>query len=214
MNDRIRFFVVFSMLAVAAAAQGRDEAYAVSPEQFRGQLASVRLSVMYPVLVPASVRPPVADAAGLLNGFLADAEAVLKNSRGLTSFLVEGLRSPAAARGLGDRWPAAWRNLDLEVERLRALAAEGEDLLRRPAAADERGLPRGPNALVEDFPEFDSADGARLHRALVWDAYVRNLRSLILLRGAQAAGRENGPKLRSVDTALSRSRRQAGARTP
>jgi hypothetical protein len=214
MIDRIRFFVVFSMLAAVAAAQDRDEAYAVSPEQFRGQLASVRLSVMYPVLVPAAVRPPAGEPAERLNRFLDDAEAVLRNSRGLTTFLVEGLRSPEAARGLGERWPAAWKNLDLEVERLRALAAQGEDLVRSPAVAGDRGLTRGPNALVEDFPEFDSADGARLHRALVWDAYVRNLRSLILLRDAQAAGKEHGQKLRSVDTALSRSRRQAGARTP
>jgi hypothetical protein len=178
--------VVFLFAAAPLNARGQDDPKRVTPEQFPGQLAQLRVEMLYPVFVSEEPEPRTPGPAGRLDGFLSDADRVVRNTERLCVYLRAGLRDPAAVDGDRARWEAAWGRLDAEVSRLSALIAEGEELERGPVTplAGHRAA-RG-YAVLEDAPEFDGKAGARLHRAVVLAAYARNLREHLLRRSAEA----------------------------
>jgi hypothetical protein len=172
------------LLASPLAAQSVAESYTSTPEQFPGQLARLRLEMLYPKLAAEPSHRPAAEPAARLAAFLADSAPVLRNVDGLAAYLREGLRDPRAVRG-SRRWDEAWRRLDEELERLRILVGDGESFLGTevPPQSRYRPSPRGYRKL-EDKPEFGSPEGARLHKAAVSAAYAANLREYLIRKSA------------------------------
>ena len=178
--------VAVLLAAVPLAAQSGPEPYSATPEQFPGQLARMRLEMLYPKAVPEKPHAAAAEPAARLAGFLADSAPILKNVDGLTAYLREGLRDPRAARG-SRQWDEAWRRLDEELVRLKPIVAEGESFLGAEVPPQGRFRPsRHGYRKLEDKPEFDSPEGWRLHRAVVFAAYSANLREYLVRRSAEA----------------------------
>ena len=175
------------LAAAPLSAQDGPSPYSATPEQFPGQLARLRLEMMYPKLVSEKTRSTRGDAEGRLDSFLAESAPVLKNVGGLTSYLHEGLRNPRAAEGSRE-WSEAWGRLDDEIARLRLIVGEGESFLGAPVPPQSRfGPSRDGFRTLEDKPEFDTPDGLRLHRALAFAAYAQNLREYLIRKSAEAS---------------------------
>lgn len=206
-------FVLTALLALPAAAQ-ESEPYHSSPEQYPGQLARLRLSALYPTFVPEPAHPPADDPASRLDGFLKNSAPVLKNARGLIDYIHEGLRDPRAIGQPPTQWREAWALLDGEAGNLARLAQDGEVILREGVSARPRGLGAKESCpSPPPKPEFDSAEGARLHGALVHCAYVCRLRALIVTKSAQAAGAKRlDERAREEAAALAGLRPDAAAR--
>ena len=102
----------------------------------------------------------------------------------LCAYQREGLRDPRAVRGSA-HWPEAWKRLDRELERLKPVAADGESFLGTEVPPQSRYRPsaRGDRKL-EGSPEFGGPEGLRLHRAVVFAAYVSNLREYLIRKSA------------------------------
>lgn len=181
------FFVLLSA-AAPLSARGQDDPKRVTPEQYPGQLAQLRLEMLYPRFLPEEPEPRAPGPAGRLDGYLRDSDRVVRNSERLCAYLRAGLREPATVDGDRARWEAAWTRLDAEVSRLSALIAEGEELERGPATPLSGHRASRGYAPLEDAPEFAGKAGARLHRAVVLAAYARNLREHLLRRSADASG--------------------------
>ena len=175
---KLLFGVVLLAVSPLAAQQGGN--YTMTPEQHPGQLAQLRLRILYPVLAPETAHALAADPAERLDELLADSGPVLKNAGGLAAYLREGLRDPRATEG-SEQWKEAWRLLDEEILRLRRIAAQGESLTNEPAPARS-----------EDKPEFDSPDGLRLHGAEVVIVNMENLRKNLMRMSAEAAAKRVG----------------------
>jgi hypothetical protein len=186
------------LLAAPLSAQSGPESYTATPEQYRGQLSRVRLAMLYPKLVSETTRSRRDDPEGRLSAFLAESAPVLKNVGGLTAYLHEGLRDPRAAEGSRE-WGEAWERLDGEISRLRLIVAEGEAFLGAPVPPQSRLSPSKDGfRSLEDKPEFDTSDGRRLHRALVFAAYAQNLREYLIRKSAEASA----DRARAVATAV------------
>jgi hypothetical protein len=172
------------LLAAPLSAQVGAEPYTTNPEQFPGQLARLRLEMLYPKLAAEPPHRSVADPQEKLAAFLRESEPALKNVDGLCAYLREGLRDPRAVRG-SRRWEEAWLRLEDESARLKIIAADGESFLGTevPPQARWRPSPRGYRKL-EDAPEFGSPEGLRLHKAVVFAAYAANLREYLIRKSA------------------------------
>ncbi|HXT01597.1 MAG TPA: hypothetical protein VN915_13050 [Elusimicrobiota bacterium] len=180
----MKAFLAAVLLAAPLSAQTGGESYTATPEQFPGQLARMRLEMLYPKLAAEPPRRPAVEPAARLAGFLAGSAPVLKNVDGLTAYLREGLRDPRAVRG-SRQWDEAWTRLDEELGRLRPIVADGEAFLGTevPPQARYRPSSRGYRA-VEARPEFSSPEGLRLHQAVVFAAYAANLREYLIRKSA------------------------------
>jgi hypothetical protein len=179
-------FVAVLLAAAPLAAQSGAEPYSATPEQFPGQLARLRLEMLYPKPVPEKPHAAAAEPAARLAGCLADSAPILENVGGLTAYLREGLRDPRAVRG-SRRWDEAWKRLDEELGRLKPIVAEGVTFLGAEVPPQARFRPsRHDYRRLEDKPEFDSPEGRRLHRAVVFAAYAENLREYLIRRSAEA----------------------------
>ena len=184
---------VVLLAAAPLSAQDGPDVYRKTPEQFPGQLARLRLELLYPKLASEKMHSPGVDPADRLAAFLADSAPVLKNVRGLTDYLHEGLRDPRAAEGLRE-WAEAWKRLDEELGQLRPIVAAGESFLSGPIPPQTRVAPSKTGYRpLEDKAEFDSAEGERLHRALVFFAYAGNLREYLVRRSVEAAAARAHP---------------------
>lgn len=180
----MKAWIAVALLAAPLAAQTAPESYTAPPEQFPGQLARLRLEMLYPKLAAEPPYRPAGEPAARLAAFLADSAPVLKNVDGLAAYLREGLRDPRAVRG-SRQWDDAWSRLDEELARLKPIVADGEAFLggEVPPQARYRPSARGYRKL-EDKPEFDSPEGLRLHKAVVFAAYAANLREYLIRKSA------------------------------
>ena len=180
----MKSFLAVVLLAAPLAAQTGPEAYTAPPEQFPGQLARMRVEMLYPKLAADPPRRSAVEPAARLSAFLADSEPLLKNVDGLVAYLREGLRDPRAVKGSA-HWEEAWKNLDQELARLRPVVAGGEKFLGAevPPQARFRPSKKGYRKL-EDAPEFGGPDGERLHKAAVFAAYAANLREYLIRQSA------------------------------
>ena len=143
--------------------------------------------MLYPVLLPVAARGFTADPADRLEEFLSDSGRALKNVDALAAYLREGLRDPRAEEGSREQWETAWRLLDGEIAGLRPIAARGESFMGGSLPAQSRFAPsKDGYRPLEDKPEFDSPEGLRLHRALVFAAYAENLREYLIRKSAAA----------------------------
>ncbi len=168
--------IMLLLIALVAATRSHAQ-HGVSPEQFPGQLAQMRLALMYPRAVAEPEYEPSPNPARRLDNFLEEVDPVLKNVSGLIVYLREGLLDSRAVGESNSLWDTAWRRLDLEIERLQALAARGEDIARGPiAAATRRPRSRAACPTLEERHVFDSPRGARLRRALELCAQTVKLR--------------------------------------
>jgi len=184
MLGEMKAFLAVVLLAAPVLADAGSEPYTATPEQFPGQLARLRLEMLYPKLAAEPEHRPAAEPAARLADFLADSAPALKNVDGLCAYLREGLRDPRAVRG-SPQWKEAWMRLDEELARLRPLKADGESFLGTEVPPQARWRPssRGYRKL-EDEPEFASPEGLRLHKAVVFAAYVANLREYLIRKSA------------------------------
>lgn len=180
----VKAWIAVALLAAPLGAQTVPESYTAPPEQFPGQLARLRLEMLYPKLAVEPAHHPAADPAARLAAFLADSAPVLKNLDGLCAYLREGLRDPRAVRG-SRRWDEAWKRLDEEQARLKPIMADGESFLGKEVPPQARYRPSSAGyRKLEDAPEFGSPEGARLHRAVVFAAYAANLREYLIRKSA------------------------------
>ena len=180
----MKAFLAVVLLASPLFADAGAEPYTATPEQFPGQLARLRLEMLYPKLAAEPPHRPAADPASRLAAFLADSAPAIKNIDGLCAYLREGLRDPRAVRG-SRQWDEAWKRLDEEVARLRPIAADGESFLETEVPPQARYRPSAQGyRKLEDKPEFGSPEGLRLHKAADFAAYVANLREYLIRKSA------------------------------
>jgi hypothetical protein len=85
--------------------------------------------------------------------------------------------------------------LDAELEHLKPLVDSGEAIQSGTIPAQKRTnfLP-SKYLKLEDKPEFDTSEGARLHVALVRTAYAHNLRDYLIRKSRDAANQARAAK--------------------
>jgi hypothetical protein len=176
------------LAACAAAAQKAEDPRRETPEQYHGQLARMRLSLLYPAPLRAAAPAPAAGPASRLQAFASGVDPLLDDLRALRAYLREGLRDPSAVDEGRVQWEQAWRRVDRDVEALKPFAADGEAMMREPVPGQTRLVPsREGYRVLEDEAEFPSPEGERLHRAAVYADYVWNLREFLLRKSAESA---------------------------
>lgn len=177
-------------LAVSPLARAQDGVAVMGqPEQHKGQVAQMRLRLLYPAAVKEPRVKPGDGPSGELAAFLEETRPVLKNTDGLVRYLRAGLKEPISIDGSRDQWRRAWTRLDAEEARLKELIARGEALQGGPIPAQKRWSPsKDGYVALEDKPEFPSEEGRRLHRAVVLQQYLRNQREYLVRKSAEKAG--------------------------
>lgn len=172
-----------ALLLIALAATRANAQRGMSPEQFPGQIAQMRLALMYPRPVVEPEHALASDPARRLEDFLEDADPTLKNASDLVVYLREGLFDPRAVGESNALWETAWKRLDLEIERLQGLAARGQEIARGPIpATTRRPRSRAAYPTLEGLPTTDSPRGARLRLALELCARMEKLREDLTVR--------------------------------
>lgn len=181
----MRLAIAAALLLAAAAAAEPSSEYRLTPEQYPGQLARLRLAVLY----PPPVREVPAPAAGSrLERFVAAVDPILDEMRALDAYLRERLRDPRGVDETRRQWDEAWRRLDADAARLKPLTADAEAQEREAVSGQSRYVPSKEGyRTLEDAPSFPGREGERLHRAAVAAAYAWNLREFLLRKSAEAA---------------------------